>query len=102
MPRSYENFLDNQTHILYTDAIQQGGPMPRRKVYHLKFKKGRWELKRPKAKQATRTYSTKEKALKEAPKIVRKQKPSQLVIHRKNGKVQEKRIYRNVPYPHKG
>ena len=52
--------------------------MPRRKIFHLKFKKGRWELKRLKAKQATRTYPTKEKALKQAPRIVRKQKPFQL------------------------
>lgn len=76
--------------------------MPRRKVYHLKFKKGRWELKRPKAKQATRIYLTKEKALKEAPKIVRKQKPSQLKIHKKNGKFQEERTYEKDPYPPKG
>lgn len=76
--------------------------MPRRKVYHLKFKKGRWELIRPKAKQATRTYPTKEKALKQAPKIVRKQKPSQLKIHNKNGKFQEERIYGKDRHPPKG
>lgn len=67
--------------------------MPKRKVYHLEFKKKRWELKRATARQASRVFQTKEKALKEAPKIVRKQKPSQLVIHKKNGKVQEKRSY---------
>lgn len=98
----YEDFLDNQTGILYTDSSQQGGHIPRRKVYHLKFTKNRWALKRPKAKQATRTYPTKEKALKQAPRIIRNQKPSQLKIHKKNGKFQEERTYGKDPYPPKG
>lgn len=76
--------------------------MPRRKIFHLKFKKGRWELRQPKARQATRVYPTKEKALKQAPRIVRKQKPSQLKIHKKNGKFQEERTYGKDPYPPKG
>lgn len=67
--------------------------MPRRKVYHLEFKKKRWELKGATAKQASRVFETKDKALKEAPKIVRKKQPSQLKIHKKNGKLEEARNY---------
>jgi hypothetical protein len=67
--------------------------MPRRKVYHLRFIKKRWELKGASAKQASRIFTTKEKALKESPTIVRNQNPSQLVIHKLDGKIEDTRNY---------
>jgi len=61
---------------------------------------GKWQLK---GKSRTiRTFSTKEEALKYARSFVKKNTPSQLVVKKKDGKIQKEWTYGNDPYPPKG
>lgn len=67
--------------------------MPGPKVYHLEYRKQRWQLKGASAGKVLRVFETKAKALKASAKIVRRQKPSVLKIHKRNGKVSSTRSY---------
>jgi hypothetical protein len=67
--------------------------MPGPKVYHVEFIKHRWQLKGASAGKVLRVFQTKAKAVKASAKIVRKQKPSMLKIHKRNGKVSSTRSY---------
>lgn len=67
--------------------------MPKPRVYHLEYRNKRWRLKGASAEKALRVFQTKAKALKASAKIVRRQKPSQLKIHKRNGKVSRTRNY---------
>ncbi len=67
--------------------------MPGPRVYHLEYRRKMWRLKGASAEKALRVFKTKKKALKVAAKIVRRQKPSQLKIHKMNGKVSRTRNY---------
>ncbi|NLI99203.1 DUF2188 domain-containing protein [bacterium] len=67
--------------------------MPGPKVYHLEYRRKMWRLKGASAEKALRVFQTKAKALKESAKIVRRQKPSMLKIHKKNGIITRTRSY---------
>ncbi len=67
--------------------------MPGPKVYHLEYRRKMWRLKGASAEKALRVFQTKAKALKVSAKIVRRQKPSMLKIHKRNGKVSSTRSY---------
>ncbi|NSW76934.1 MAG: DUF2188 domain-containing protein [Candidatus Atribacteria bacterium] len=62
-------------------------------------KKG-WRINMP--EKGDKIFATKKEAVKEAISIARTSQPSQLVIHGRDGKIQEERTYGRDPYPPRG
>ena len=67
--------------------------MAKRNIYDLKWTGIDWALQRRGVARATRRFESKAEGLKKSPKIVRGQEPSQLVIRKQNGRIQEERTY---------
>ena len=78
--------------------------MAKRTVYHFTYDKAAddWKLMKQGAKRATRRFKTKTEGLPEAVKLVRKIEPSQLKIHKRDGKIQEERTYGDDPEKYPG
>jgi len=76
--------------------------MPRRKVFHIVFKEKKWLIKQEGTGKPINFSKTKEKAIKKGRKIARKERLSQLKIHKKNGRIQEERTYGEDPKKYKG
>jgi uncharacterized protein YdaT len=53
-----------------------------------------WQVKGAKAKKATQIFSTQKEAIEKATEIAKNQQ-SEVVIHRKNGKIRDKKSYGN-------
>jgi hypothetical protein len=64
-----------------------------RTVYHVKPNGDGWAVKGAGAKRAASTHSTKKEALEAARELAHGKVPSQLVVHRADGSVQEKLSY---------
>lgn len=60
-----------------------------------------WSVKRAGASRASGTFTTKAEAVKKAQEIAKKQK-TELYIHGKNGRIQDRRSYGNDPVRSKG
>ena len=72
-----------------------------RKQYRVGPDKGDWTVKT--GGKTVRRFETKEPAVKEATRRARSEPgESQVIIQKKDGKIQEERTYRNDPYPPKG
>lgn len=77
--------------------------MPLRKRYHLVPDGKDWKLEVEGAQRATRRFDKKKKGLKASPGIARGSEPSQLIVHRQDGTIQEERTYGGKdPYPPEG
>lgn len=78
--------------------------MPKREKYHLTHndEKDSWDLKKEGNQRATRSFDTKEEAVKKSPEIVRRQGLSQLKIHKQDGRIQEERTYGKDPEKYPG
>jgi len=48
------------------------------------------------------TYLTKQRAVDEGVSVARRNAPSQLIIHRSDGTIEDERTYENDPYPPPG
>jgi len=59
---------------------------------------GGWDIKKGGSEKATKHYETKQPAIEHAKKIAINQK-AELVIHGKNGKIQNSNSYGNDPCP---
>ena len=64
-------------------------------------KNGGWQVKGAGNKRATRITNTQEKAIKIAKQIAQNQH-SEVVIHRRDGKIRDKNSYGNDPFPPRG
>ena len=77
--------------------------MSNRVRYHVTARpSGDWEVKREGADRASRVASTKADAVRIAAELARNRGPSQVVIHKADGKIQGERTYGKDPYPPRG
>jgi len=74
--------------------------MPRRKTYHVTKTKDGWKGKAEGGKKASVTGSTKSEVQKKTIEIAKKQGNTSVVIHKKDGKIQEERTYPKGTDPH--
>jgi hypothetical protein len=79
------------THALF--PLRKAKTLPKRKIYDLKWTGDDWALQQRGATRATRRFKSKAEGLKKSPKLVRGREPSQLVIRKQNGRIQEERTY---------
>ncbi|MBN8612106.1 MAG: DUF2188 domain-containing protein [Deltaproteobacteria bacterium] len=63
---------------------------------------GRWHVKRRGADKAASVHDTRFHAVDAGVEVARNNQPSQLVIHKGDGTIEEERTYGNDPYPPKG
>lgn len=74
-----------------------------RKKYHITPNKtGGWKIKGQGSAKASKLSKTKEEAIKIGRKIAKSVQPSQLIIHKKDGKIQTEYTYKNDPRSSKG
>jgi hypothetical protein len=64
-----------------------------RKIYHVTPNSDGWEVKGQGAERAVSTHSTKKEALPSARELAHNQVPSQLVVHKSDGTIQESWSY---------
>ncbi len=67
--------------------------MAKQTTYHVVPCKQGWAVKREDARRASSIHGTKEEAVRQARSYAANRRPSRLVIHKKNGGVQEERAY---------
>ncbi len=78
--------------------------MAKRKTYHVSKTDDGWEGRIEKGKRASVKGKTKKEVVKKTIELAKKQGNSSVVIHRRDGKIQEERTFPKVtdPYPPKG
>lgn len=76
--------------------------MTKRQKMHISPHEKGWQLKKERAERALKTFKTKKEAVDFGINKARALPLSQLIIHKKDGKIQEERTYGNDPYPPKG
>ncbi|MDP4550695.1 DUF2188 domain-containing protein [Alkalihalobacillus macyae] len=63
-------------------------------IYHVESGKyEKWELKKEGADQATKTFETKEEAYQYGREMCDENRPSELIVHQLNGKIEDKSLY---------
>lgn len=63
-------------------------------IYHVQNgKSNNWEVKREGTNQATKTFQTKEEAYQYGREICDSNRPSELIIHGQDGKIEDKSLY---------
>lgn len=80
----------------YVTAVQAG-----KKMYHLAPNEGKWVVKKALEVKASKIFDNKVAAKIYAVKLARNDK-TELVIHGKDGRVQDRRSYGDCPSPTKG
>ena len=77
--------------------------MGKRSVFHItgNRRKG-WDIKKAGTKSSLGHYGNKSEAVDRGRRIAKGTKPSQLKIHKENGKIQTEHTYEKDPYPPKG
>lgn len=70
------------------------------KDVHIVPHEGKWAIKRPNTKKVSKKFKTKKEAEDAGRKQAKKDK-SELVIHKKNGKISDKDSFGNDPNPPK-
>lgn len=74
-----------------------------RKKYHVtQNSDGTWKGKAQGGQRASVVADTKQEAVQKTIEIAKKQQDSQVIIHKKDGKIQEERTYGHDPYPPSG
>mgnify|MGYP004701317327 CR=1 FL=1 len=77
--------------------------MSDRKKYHVtQNPDGTWKGKAQGGERASVVKDTKADAMRRTIEIAKNQQDSQVIIHKRDGKIQEERTYGNDPYPPKG
>lgn len=74
--------------------------MPR-KTYHVVSGDNGWSVKRQNSQRASSTHNTKQEAIERGRDLARSTSQGQLIIHRRDGKIQTEYTYGNDPerYP---
>jgi len=77
--------------------------MSKRKTYHVTpGADGDWKVNGEKASKASSSHDTKAEAVDRAKEPAKNQELGQVVIHKKDGKIQTEHTYGKDPYPPKG
>ena len=71
--------------------------MKKRAIWHIMPHPQGWQLKRRGGKRATRVTEKKKESIKIGKKIATNNKPSQLVIHDRDGRIRDERTYGSDP-----
>ena len=75
--------------------------MTRKRNQHVVPTKGGWAIKREGSPKATKVFDTQQEAIERGREIAKNQR-SELLIHRRDGKIRKKNTYGRDPYPPKG
>lgn len=75
--------------VLYNRKSKGGATGGSRTVYHVQPDGDGWVVKGEGAERASSTHGTKKEALAAGRELAHKRIPSQLVVHKSNGKIQE-------------
>ncbi|KAF2956262.1 DUF2188 domain-containing protein [Marinitoga sp. 38H-ov] len=75
--------------------------MGKKKNQHVVPHNGGWAVRGEGNKKVTKKFDTQKDAIDFGKEIAKNQK-SELIIHRKDGKIRDKNSYGNDPYPPKG
>ncbi|MCA0987713.1 DUF2188 domain-containing protein [Guptibacillus algicola] len=63
-------------------------------IYHVQSHSDEnWQVKREGAEQATKTFSTKEDAYQFGRELCDSNRPSELIVHRLDGEIEDKSLY---------
>jgi uncharacterized protein DUF2188 len=73
-----------------------------RKRIHVTSHPNGWQVKPQGGTRASSVHSTKDAAVESATSQARRSKPSQVMIHGKNGRFQSERTYGSDPFPPPG
>ncbi len=76
--------------------------MSKRKVYHIVPKEKGWSMKREGSDRALKNFERKQDAVNYAREKLRQDQPSQVKIHKKDGKIQTEHTYGSDPRRTKG
>ncbi|MDD5529324.1 MAG: DUF2188 domain-containing protein [bacterium] len=76
--------------------------MANRKVLHVVPNDNQWGIKGEGSGKIIKLFPTKPKAVNKAREMAKNNQPSQVVIHKENGRFQEERTYKEDPFPPKG
>lgn len=71
-----------------------------RKRYDVVYKTSQWHVTH--ASQTLSTYAMKSSAIEAGVSVARRNEPSQLIIHRMDGTIEDERTYGDDPYPPRG
>ena len=75
--------------------------MTKKRNQHVVPTKGRWAVKGAGTSRATKVFDTQREAIERGREIARNQQ-SELLIHRRDGRIREKNTYGRDPYPPPG
>ena len=75
--------------------------MTRKSNQHVVPAKGGWAVKRAGSPKATKVFNTQEEAIEKGREIAKNQR-TELLIHRRDGRIREKNTYGRDHYPPKG
>jgi len=74
-----------------------------RKVYDVSPRKDdKWQVKGRGNERASSVHETKQEAVEAGVDLAKNVQPSQLVIHKENGRFQTERTYKKDPFPPRG
>lgn len=76
--------------------------MTKRKRYDVSPHDDGWKVKRQDANRPSNVLPTKEEAVDRARSLAKRNQPSQVRIHKRDGRIQEERTYRDDPHPPEG
>jgi hypothetical protein len=76
--------------------------MNKRQTFHVTPTKAGWNVKREGAQRSAKTFDTKQDAVDFGRETAKNQPLGQLIIHKKDGTIQEERTYGKDPFPPKG
>lgn len=77
--------------------------MATRNKYHVTYSSNaRWEVKKEKSSAVLASKATKQDAIDAGVAICKRNKPSQLIIHKMDGTIESERTYENDPHPPAG
>lgn len=76
--------------------------MAKRTKLHVVYNVNKWQLKKENSSRALSNHQTKAEAVTNGRNMAKNQKPSQLLIHNKNGRISNEHTYGSDPYPPRG
>jgi len=76
--------------------------MSKRSRIHIVPQGDDWAIRREGASKASKVLDNKQDAIDKGRDTAKKQQPSQLIIHKKDGTIQTEYTYKKDPYPPKG
>lgn len=73
-----------------------------RKKYHVTPAEEGWRVTAERAERASALAPSKQEAIERARELARRQKPSQVIVHRRDGTIEREFTYEKDPYPPPG